>query len=161
MDKSQFRELYDHSAKKVYNFVLWMVRNREACEDIVQMAFTKAWQSDAPRDLNQAESWLLRISRNLCIDFFRRQSRSVRFRLQYKNEIPLYSAAGQEKKFIWELLDKLKEEERSILFLHLRMGHGYKEVAEIVGSSEAAVRVKAFRALKKLRKSLTKEFRYE
>ncbi len=157
MEKDRFRELYEHSATRVYNFVLWMVRNREACEDIVQTAFIRAWQSDAPTDLCDAENWLLRVSRNLCIDFFRKRKRSAQFRSKYRNEIPLYSSAKQESSFTWELLGTLKEEERSILFLHLRMGYGYKEVADVVGSTESAVRVKAFRALKKLRKSLTKE----
>ncbi|MFW5775003.1 MAG: RNA polymerase sigma factor [Chitinivibrionales bacterium] len=157
MDKKHFRELYDHSAKRVYNFVLWMVHNREVCEDIVQTAFIRAWQSEAPRNLDEAESWLLRISRNLCIDFFRKRSRSTQFRLRYKNEIPQYSSARQESRFIWEMLGQLKEEERSILILHLRMGFGYKEVADIIGSSESAVRVRAFRSLKKLRKCLSKE----
>lgn len=158
MEKKRFRDLYNQYAKRLYNYALWLTRNTEASEDIIQCAFVKVWQhSSAPRSENEIEPWLYAVVRNKCLDFFRKCSRFSRFRLRFARETATVSADSPEKKFVWEMMSSLGEEERSILYLHFRAGYAYKEIASLMESNENAVRVRAFRALSKLRKKFVKE----
>jgi DNA-directed RNA polymerase specialized sigma24 family protein len=51
----------------------------------------------------------------------------------------------------WELLEVLSAEERSVVYLHIKMGYNYNEIGRLLDMNENAVRVKAFRAFRRLR----------
>ncbi len=153
-----FNKLYNIYSKKLYNYALWLTRNKAACDDIIQTVFIKIWkQQEVPVEERELEAWLYTVTRNECNDFFRKCARFSKFRLKYIREKPLYVMLSSENKMLWNMLDFLMEEERSILFLHLRIGYSYSEVAKILNMKDSAVRVKAFRALEKLRKKYTKD----
>ncbi len=150
--------MYDRCSRKLYNYALWIVQNRQACDDIIQTAFIKAWnEPGAPTAEKEIEAWLYMVTRNLCMDFFRKSSRFSRFRAKYALERRDFAENSAENRMLWELLDRLSEKEKSIIYLHLRSGYSYREIADLVDSTETAVRVQAFRAIKKLRKSCARE----
>ena len=66
-------------------------------------------------------------------------------------------AADPDAPFLWEELQRLPEVERSILYLHLKIGHSYKDIGTMLNLSENLVRVRAFRSLKKLRETIIKK----
>ncbi len=154
----RFNELFEKHGEKLYNFALWTVRNREAAEDIIQMVFSKLWkQVHLPGTEKEIEAWLYQVTRNQCMDFFRNRARSSRFRMNYGKEASAGASATAESKFVWDALDFLDETDRSVLYLHFRTGYSYKEIAEKMDSTENAVRVRAFRALQKIRKRYIRE----
>jgi RNA polymerase sigma-70 factor (ECF subfamily) len=158
VDNRKFRELYDGYAKKLYNFVLWMTRNAPASEDILQAVFMKVWEHPSvPGDMGEAQAWLYAVARNQCLDYFRKRSRRTRFRLRYAHETPLFSSESVENRLASDVLAHLGEEERAIVYLHWRAGYSYKHIAYMLRSTENGVRVKAFRALAKLRKRYIRE----
>lgn len=157
MHESEFKTIYHESGKNLYNFILWITGNRGACDDILQEVFIKVWRCDgSPHDPEERKRWLLTITRNACLDFFRKSSRFSRFRTKYKEEW-YEPAEDPDAPFIWSELQSLAEVERSILYLHLKIGHSYKEIADMLELTENSVRVKAFRALKKLKETLVKK----
>ncbi len=156
--RQRFNELFEKHGEKLYNFALWTVRNREAAEDIIQMVFSKLWkQVHLPGTEKEIEAWLYQVTRNQCMDFFRKRTRSSRFRMNYGKEASIGAPATVESKFVWDALDFLDETDRSVLYLHFRTGYSYKEIAEKMDSTENAVRVRAFRALQKIRKRYIRE----
>ena len=158
MEKKRFTNLYNTYSKRLYNYALWMTHNVEASEDIIQSVFIKVWQHTAvPRQENEVEPWLYAITRNKCLDYFRKCSRFTRFRLRFAHETVPEAFNNAENKFPWDMLGALHEEERSILYLHMRAGYSYKEIAKMFASNENAIRIRAFRAISKLRKVLIKE----
>lgn len=158
MERKRFNKIYDIYSRKLYNYALWLTRNKEACNDIVQTVFIKLWkQQNVSYQDTELEAWLYTVTRNSCMDFFRKCARFTRFRLKYSLETPLYTTESDESSSIWNMLDILNENERSIIFLHFRTGYPYNKVAEILLMKETAVRVTAFRALEKLRKKYAKE----
>jgi RNA polymerase sigma-70 factor (ECF subfamily) len=158
VDRRTFRKLYDHCAKKLYNYALWIVRDTQVCDDIIQAAFIKAWNDPkAPAASRETEAWLFMVVRNLCMDHFRRGSRFTRFKTAYAREKSAYAENSAESRMLWDMLERLSEQERTIVYLHLRSGYSYREIAELVDSTEAAVRVKAFRAVGKLREAFAGE----
>jgi len=158
VEQKRFNEIYDIYSKKLYNYALWLTRNKDATSDITQVVFVKLWRQEKVFIHNkELEAWLYTVTRNACMDFFRKCSRFTSFRLKYARETPLYTEEPKETKSIWNMLDTLKEKERTILFLHFRTGYSYKKIAEVIDMQESAVRVTAFRALEKLRKKCAKE----
>jgi RNA polymerase sigma factor (sigma-70 family) len=60
-----------------------------------------------------------------------------------------------------ELVSECSDDERSILYLHLKAGYSYGEIAPMLNLSESNVRVKACRAIKHLRDLFVRRKRYE
>jgi RNA polymerase sigma-70 factor (ECF subfamily) len=160
VDRSKFKDLFEAYAKKVYNYTLWLVRDKEASDDIVQSVFIKLWNKTwQPKDDKEIVWWLYMVARNECMDFFRKQSRFARFQNVFDRESQASSTPEEvvERKFIWQKLGTLGEQDRTIIYLHIREGYSYKEIAENMSMTENAVRVKAFRALARLRKEFVEE----
>jgi len=158
VEQKQFNEMYDLYSKKLYNYALWLTRNKDATSDIIQVVFIKLWrQEKAFHHDREVEAWLYTVTRNACMDFFRKCSRFTSFRLKFARETTLYTEEPKENRSVWDKLDILKEKERTILFLHFRTGYSYNKIAEVIDMNESAVRVTAFRALEKLRKKCAKE----
>ncbi len=158
MKRKKFDEIYLSYSDKLYNYVLWVTRKKDACNDILQNVFVKLWNQDSSLyEDDGLEGWLYTVARNACLDFFRKCSRFTQFRLNYARENHFVKTESHEQRAVWDKLDILNEKERSILYLHFHTGHTFKEVARILKIKETAVRVTSFRALKKLRKKCVKE----
>lgn len=102
-------------------------------------------------------SWIFTIARRVCIDIVRadRKHRPV----GDAGDIPAISgpaAADIERRDELErYLSRLPPEQREVLLLHRYHGFAYEEVAAMTGSTVAAVKQKAYRALKTLRAAVT------
>jgi RNA polymerase sigma-70 factor (ECF subfamily) len=158
VDQKRFNEIYDIYSQRLYNYALWLTRNKDAASDIIQVVFVRFWRQDKTflHD-NELEAWLYTVTRNACMDFFRKCARFTSFRLTFARETVLYAEEPKEKRSIWNMLDRLKEKERTILFLHFKTGYSYRKIAEVIDMKESAVRITAFRALEKLRQKCAKE----
>ena len=69
--------LYDRYARPVFAFAVRMLGDAPLAEEVLQEAFTRAWQQATRFDLARGSfaSWLLSITHNLAIDELRRQQR--------------------------------------------------------------------------------------
>lgn len=157
MEKDTFTMLYNRHAEKLFNFIRWTTADSAASRDILQNVFIRVWNcSGAPEDEKECGTWLFTIAKHACVDHFRSTARFSRFRKEYSfenEEIQEYP----ERFSVWKKVSQLPETERSILYLHLKIGYTYKEIAEMLGLNESQVRVKAFRSLRKLKDILIAE----
>jgi len=157
VQESEFRKIYQGYSRKLYNFILWMSRNRAAADDILQNVFASVWKcKSAPAGEVELQRWLFTIARNASMDFFRKASRFSRFRAQYDLECDDHYIEP-DTKHIWRELSVLPDTDRGIIYLHIKCGYSYREIGEMLNITENSVRVKAFRALKKLKESLTRK----
>lgn len=76
-DEGALGELYDRFHRPCYAFALRMLGAEPDAEEAVQEAFVRAWRSAHLYDYAKAgaQSWLISITRNLCIDELRRRRR--------------------------------------------------------------------------------------
>jgi RNA polymerase sigma-70 factor (ECF subfamily) len=152
MDTREFNRMYDAHSRKLYNYALWLTRNREAAQDVLQTVFVRAWKSSSvPAKDAEVEPWLFVVTRNACMDFFNSRKRQAQLREDFSHESPAACYNHAETSLVWQLLEGLKEDEKSILYLHLKAGYNYKEIGRIMHLEENAVRVRAFRAIRRLR----------
>lgn len=124
-------------------------------DDIAQEALLKAYISiDTLADFNKFKPWLYRIAVNIFINQYRKRLYTV----GYSEATTTVSSDTPDAAFRYEALyralDCLSEKERSTVLLYYMEGYPTKEIAEITGASEAAVKQQLSRGRKHLRELL-------
>jgi RNA polymerase sigma-70 factor (ECF subfamily) len=153
-DQAAFKKLYEQYATSVYNLVLRSLRNTQAAEDICQEVWVKAYRELHRLDEPQAfPAWLYRIASRACVDAARKSRRfpATTELTDYSGpaapEDPERSALQKERvRLTWEALAVLPARQHLALFLREMDRRSYKEIAQILGTSEAAVETLLFRA---------------
>lgn len=164
-DESAARALMD----ALYPTVLSIIRARRippgAEEDVAQEVFIKffdklgGWREQAP-----LRHWVARMATNQCLDYLRAESRKKEWRLadltedeaqalEHSLEAPERLADLQTGtvELAQKLLARLTPEERVVMEMLDMEGRTATEVQQLTGWSSVAIRVRAFRARRKLR----------
>ncbi|GHA30481.1 RNA polymerase sigma24 factor [Salinimicrobium marinum] len=147
------RLLYDRYHQWIYNFFIQMIHDKDACEDLMQTTFYKAIKYRKSYKGGKFDSWIFRIARNLGYDYFKEQKNRYIHEDCANITESTEENDGNEDIFKLKLvMQKLSPDEREILVLSRFQEMRYLQIAELLGSTENAVKVKAHRALKKLKK---------
>ncbi|HZT05659.1 MAG TPA: sigma-70 family RNA polymerase sigma factor [Chloroflexota bacterium] len=160
-DPDAFAQLYDEHADVVYRSIFYKVGDGSIAEDLTAEVFSKAWERiDRFQWRNvPVQHWLLRIARNVVIDFWRSRRR-VASPIDELGEATSEDLLPDERiAFDFEVetlgraLRKLPDDQRDVLILRFIEGYSHKETAEVLKKSVVAVRqiqVRALRALQNL-----------
>ncbi len=155
-----FGLLYDRYLAGVYRYVLARTGSREDAADLTQLTFARAFHSLSGYRPGRAPfvAWLFRIARNTVTDAHRR--RRITVSLDGLPEV-LVSANGlgpEELAEKRERLDRLRgllaaisRPKRELLALRFGSGLSVREIAPIVGKSEAAVKKQLTRTIATLK----------
>lgn len=156
-----FLGMYDTYYSRVFNFVYFRVVNRAAAEDIVSETFLKAFENrdSYNPDKGALSTWLFTIAGNCAVSYCRRQKRSIPLNTE-SDEIAEPSYTGPEDELIRredaEMLarhiKRLEERERTAVYLRYREDMSHNEIAELLDTTPAAVRMLLMRTLRKLKK---------
>jgi RNA polymerase sigma-70 factor (ECF subfamily) len=130
----------------------------EEIDDLVQDTFIRAFQSlDGFRAESSFRTWLFTIERRLLLDRRRAEKRRPsRVEVQEDDASTEYDAldamvAGESANRVREAMTKLSPTQREVFALRVAQGLSYREIAELVGTTEGAARVhyhNAMRAVK-------------
>jgi RNA polymerase sigma-70 factor, ECF subfamily len=166
---SVFEELYEKYHQDVFNFLFYMVKNREQAEDLVQEVYIKVLRSYERFEGKSSEkTWLFSIARHVAIDFFRRQ-KSWRQRMiekfdwgtrQLQDENPLPEEIvmqNEEVQMMYRCLDKCTLDQRLVIVLRFIQSLSIAETAEALGWTESKVKTTQHRALKVLKNEMEAE----
>ena len=160
-DGEAFGLLYDRYAVRVYRHLYYLVSSPAEAEDLTAQAFLQAWEAIPRYQFRGVPfvSWLLRIAHNAAISHLR----SRREGLELPDTLVDHSRDGNpeeslqreaDRELVREAIMRLRDEQRQVIILRFVEDLEYREVAEIVGKSVAAVRVIQHRALNALRKQM-------
>lgn len=157
--------LYARYSEKAYRLCYRTVTDSEMAEDLVQEAFLRVLRFRAQfRGDARFSTWLYTIVRNVCLDHVRKRTRENaavgEMRIDPTGCEQSMSLDTSEMSAIKRAFDALKPEQKKMLVLSRVDGIGYKEIAEKLGFTEGAVRVRIHRALRKLKSDIArlKEF---
>lgn len=160
-DQEAFGELYDRHVVRVYRHIYYMVGNAAEAEDLTAQTFLRAWEAIGRYQVRGAPfvSWLLRIAHNLGVSHLRSKRESSQLHDGIVDEKPRIDPESSyvqtaEEEMVREAILRLREEQRQVIILRFIEDLDYKEVAEIIGKSVAAIRVIQHRALNSLRKQM-------
>lgn len=154
-----FSELYSRYATGIYAFCRRFLGNIEEAQDIFQETFMKFHQRAKQLDkTTNVRGFLYVIARNLCINHTRTHKYSVVYEdymnVKFENRMESDEILNLIKSSIELLPDDLKE----AFILKEYNGMSYKDIAEITNSNYNTVRIRLFRAKKKLRSILAPYF---
>lgn len=163
---SVFDELYDKYHHDVFQFLFYMVRNKELAEDLVQEVYIRVLKSyDRFEGKSSEKTWLFSIARNVAIDSFRKQ-KGWKQRLldkfdwssnQLKDDHPLpeeMALKNEEIQRIYACLEKCTVDQRLVIVMRYIQELTISETAESLGWTESKVKTTQHRALKVLRTSM-------
>lgn len=145
---------------KVYSYVLNLVKNPSAAEEITQNTFMKAMTAKAPHRGQSSEyTWLCAIAKNLCMDYFRAVEKASD--LSDINE-GLTDHRYMEDDFvvkessftIHKILHNLEEPYKEVFELRVFGELSFAEIAEIFSRTESWARVTYHRAKLKIKERL-------
>ena len=149
-DNKAFDELMARYQSKIYNYILFTVRNQEVAEDLFQETFMKAivtiQQGRYTAD-GRFGAWITRIAHNLVIDAFRTE-RSENTISNDECEVDLLNDADlcddnvemqmvndQTLADVRRLVDALPANQREVVYMRFYQDLSFKEIAEITGVS--------------------------
>ena len=151
------QDLYSQYGKQIYSYCLHKLRSREEAEDAVQTTFMNAFRSLQRGATTQFEqAWLFKIAQNVC--FARQTSSSRRLRLEAPNDFEVLqeivpSREGEqplELMGLEEALEQMPENQRRAILLREWQGLSYREIAQELELTQAAVEMLIFRARRTL-----------
>ena len=158
-DPEAFEVLYRSTEKAVYALALSILRNPHDAEDIVQATYLKA-RAAAHLYVPQGKplAWLFTITKNLCRDLLRGQSRTEAAPDGAEDDLRFSYVSDPTDRLVLEAaLKALGEEERQVVLLHAASGLKHREIARDLGLPLSTVLSRYSRALKKLQRYLTEE----
>lgn len=147
-----FEQTYAAYGPALYRFCLVQMGNPADAEDVLQEVFCKRlYRAPEFSGPEQERRWLFRVAVNQCRDELRRSRRTE---LPLGSELPVPDSSDLG---LWELAAALPEKQRTVLHLHYAEGWTIEEIAEILGTSVPAVKMR----LKRGRDALRKEWEAE
>jgi len=148
LSREEFSMNIERNRKKLMRIARSMLRSCD-CEDAVQGAILSAWEHlPQLRDEKAFDSWLMQIMINRCRQIQR----------EYKKEKETYAAVcdqlqetGNGEPALQEALEAMEDEDKRLILLHHEQGYSIKELSAATGQSEAAVKMRLYRARNRLR----------
>ena len=162
-DPEAWNTRYDAYYPKMYMFLYVRLGERSAAEDLAADVFEQACMSIRRFRYRGApiSAWLYRIARNLMVDFLKLRGRAQVGRLEPDNEAHGATADASGQLALRDQLSRalrgLTEDQQQVLLLRHIEGHNVATTAAIMGKKDNAVRAQEFRALRSLRRILTKD----
>jgi RNA polymerase sigma-70 factor (ECF subfamily) len=160
---SVFDDLYSKYHHDVFQFLFYMVKDREQAEDLVQEVYIRVLRSyDRFEGKSSEKTWLFSIARNVAIDFFRKQKgwkqRIIeKFdwstnQVKDKNPIPEeITIQHEEVQMMYHCLDQCTIDQRMVIIMRYLQELSISETAETLNWTESKVKTTQHRALKVLK----------
>jgi RNA polymerase sigma-70 factor, ECF subfamily len=151
-----FAELYRSSAADVYAYVATLLGDRSAAEDVVAVAFERAWRKRRSFDARRGSprAWLFGIARNAALDELRRRRRSAALAVDPVAESFEDDAETLVRRAtVRAALAALEPRDRELVALKFHGGFTNTELARLLGTSESNVGTRLHRAVTKLREA--------
>lgn len=158
-DRGAFDALFARYAPRLRQMLSRRINRAADVADLVQQTFLQLHRARADfREGAKLRPWLYTIALNLARQYFRRKGRRPETGLG-EHEPPERGGEGDPERpaVARELrvaLESLPAAQREVIELHWFAGLPFKEVAQVVGASESAVKVRAHRGYEKLRTRL-------
>lgn len=161
-DQDAFAELVYLFQDPVYNLCYRMLGDAGEAEDATQEAFLRAFLNLGRYDTNRSfKTWLMSIASNHCIDRWRKrrmqlvslddEPTAAALALSSSDPLPEQAAlSAEQSEMLQGLLMKLEESYRLPLVLRYWYDYSYAEIAQLMDTTESAIKSRLFRARRTL-----------
>jgi RNA polymerase sigma-70 factor, ECF subfamily len=156
----RFEALYRSSRDDVYGYVMTLLRDPAAAEDVTALAFERAYRRRRTFDRRRGEerAWLFGIARNAALDELRRRRRVATLVTEPGEEAVSLddddeAEVALRRTALQAAMSKLPAREREIVALKFHAGLSNAELARVLGVSESNAGTLLYRTMEKLRKA--------
>lgn len=155
-DLDAFETLFREHQRNVYRWILRIVRDHAAAEDLTVEAFWRMYRARARFDPSgNCGAWLHRIAVNVALDHLRHAKRQTTLPEDLAAEAaPDLAVQRETRAAIQRALAELSPRIRVVVQLGLVEDEPYNEIAAALGISLNAVKVRMFRGVRLLRQKL-------
>lgn len=162
-DHGAFRVLFDRYLPMLTRLTIRYTRSEALTKEVIQQTFFQLHRARKDYDPSkQLRPWVFTIAMNVVRQHYRKKTRRAEQSLEAEHigavepkELPMERAVRVEG--LRQALSLLPEGQRQVVVLHWFAEKPFTEVAQILGLSEGATRVRAHRAYAKLKEILAKD----
>jgi len=146
-----FDKLLSRSQDKIFNYIMYIVKDEDLANDLFQETFLKAitkMRSGRYTDTGKFFWWLTRVAHNVIIDYYRAQKSSKIVEPTKDNDLSNLSsnslmdsnreselANEQVLRDVKKLVEALPESQREVVIMRYFQELSFKEIAEMTGVS--------------------------
>ncbi|MEE8373703.1 MAG: sigma-70 family RNA polymerase sigma factor [Dehalococcoidia bacterium] len=160
-DIEAYGELYGIYLDRIYRYIYYQIGNKAAAEDLTEEVFLKAWGAIGRYKWKGQPftSWLYRIAHNHLVDYYRTRRQHEDLQLQ-ENILADDTSIEEEvegkatRQQILEAISSLPELQQQVVIMKFIDDLDNREIEQIIGKSQGAIRVLQTRALATLRQRL-------
>ena len=165
-DQTAFGHLVRAYERPVYNLTYRMLGDPAEAEDAAQETFVRAYTKLATFQPDRKfVNWLLSIASHHCIDRLRRKSRAPQLSLDGPLPPQWITSSSprpdqvvnkkQERERVRQSLDTLPPDYRAAIILRYWHGLSYREISDLMETTESAIKSRLHRARRMLAQELT------
>ncbi len=160
-DASSFSYFVDAYQDMALTIAFRLVGNKQEAEDVVQDAFVKAYYNiHTYRSNSKFSTWLYRIVYNTAITAYHKNK--IRnenhhldsFNVDSKTVISMNVLEEEQKEMVENAVQQLPKTEAVLVTFYYLEDYSVSEIAEIMSLTKSNVKIKLFRARKKLQEIL-------
>jgi len=159
LNPARFAPIYDHYYKQIFLFIFKKVRNEELTADITSKVFLKALLNLSKYEDRgfPFSSWLYRIASNEVNMHYRKANKKQEVELNENDLQTLLdevssSSTDEQMELVINGLNQLPLEQMDLIDLRFFEKRSFREIGEIIGTTEGNAKIKVYRALDKLKK---------
>jgi RNA polymerase sigma factor (sigma-70 family) len=137
-NKEALEQLYDRYEKLLFSFSYKILKQKELSEEAVQDVFMKLWRKKGiyAEHKGKFSSWLLTVTRNICIDLLRKQTKNQVELMEKDIDIERTESLeetvtwNEERKVLKEAVGQLTTEQQEIVDLFYFKGYSQADIAD-------------------------------
>ncbi len=159
-DVQQASLLFDRYNKRLFNYLARMTFDRDLAEDLTQNVFVRLLKyRTSYKEGLKFQSWIYQVARNVFADHYQssQNRKNSTMDIEDVGDELLEPGAGREQQDQERLLIRsmamLNDEQRELLVLTRFTGLKYEDVAVLMNTTVANIKVKVHRAIGKLREN--------
>jgi len=163
VDVAHFAPLYNRYYKQIFNYVFQRMEDKDTAFDVTAQVFLKALQNISRYQFKGVpfSSWLYRIAQSEVYQMFRdkKAQRVVNADIgDFKNIFEVMEEGQYEEYLpaVMKLIKALPEDDIQLIEMRFFEKRAFKEIAEILMITENNAKVKLYRILEKIKKTITK-----
>ena len=155
--------LFERYNKMLFGFFWRMSGNVEVSEDLVQTVFYRILKNRTQfKGKGKFSSWMFQIAHNLWADHYKKNHK-----IELKQDMSTWELKDglstdeqiereEQLRLLRNALGALSDDKREVLVLSKFQGLKYSEIADILDTTEGAIKIKVFRAIADLREQFVK-----
>ncbi len=165
MKQPELKDIVYKYKDQMYRLALSIMKNKDDAEDVLQDVFVKCWEQKKRIEKSDSiKSYLLKMTRNRCLDVLKKHSRKYENE-QLENHESMHTIENnldqiEKLKIVNMLIDKLPEQNKTIIRLRETEGMEFDEIEKITGLKQDNIRTILSRTKKKLKQQIEKVFEY-